>query len=220
MSGGAPPSQGVMAASPRGIGARNDRCSVEALTPERFADAALVLGLLLSTKGECFGMCRYSWCLPTAEQLGETYKSDPHSLRTTGVAVVDGKAVGVIRVSVFGRPKGSRSSDEEALHELRAGEAYVEYLSVTEEARGRGVGTALLRFAEAAARAEGATFMSLGVVRGNPALRLYERVGYRVVPRDCCDSFCTCCFVGCYMGFPHGRCGADEMEMVLDSSSP
>ncbi len=56
----------------------------------------------------------------------------------------------------------------------------VETLAVDRSARGMGVGTALLRQAEAAARAMGVRRMLLGVIAENHgAIRLYERLGYR-----------------------------------------
>lgn len=52
-------------------------------------------------------------------------------------------------------------------------------LQVDAVARGRGVGTAIVRVAEAAARAAGATTLSVGVADDNPRARaLYERLGY------------------------------------------
>lgn len=48
--------------------------------------------------------------------------------------------------------------------------------------RGRGIGTSLLAALADDARADGVRALSLSVGRANPALRLYERVGYvRVV---------------------------------------
>lgn len=44
--------------------------------------------------------------------------------------------------------------------------------------RGRGVGTALLAALAEAARAAGVRALSLAVSRRNPALRLYQRMGY------------------------------------------
>jgi ribosomal protein S18 acetylase RimI-like enzyme len=57
---------------------------------------------------------------------------------------------------------------------------YLEQLQVLEEHRNRGIGTALLLAAEAAAISRGREFVSLGVGIDNPdARRLYERLGYR-----------------------------------------
>ena len=47
--------------------------------------------------------------------------------------------------------------------------------------RGQGIGTALLEALVAAARAAGVRAISLSVGRTNPALRLYERMGFERV---------------------------------------
>jgi GNAT superfamily N-acetyltransferase len=54
-------------------------------------------------------------------------------------------------------------------------------IAVVAESRGRGVGTALLEAVPALARAAGHRAVSLSVESDNPALRLYERVGFRRV---------------------------------------
>lgn len=53
-------------------------------------------------------------------------------------------------------------------------------IAVRAEARGRGVGTQLLRALLAHAHREGAAQLSLSVERDNPALRVYERAGFRI----------------------------------------
>jgi GNAT superfamily N-acetyltransferase len=64
----------------------------------------------------------------------------------------------------------------------RVGCAELEEMFVHEEARGRGVGKALLAAAEAAAEGAGASSVGLGVTVANPAnaaaRRLYEQCGY------------------------------------------
>ncbi|MFF9196138.1 GNAT family N-acetyltransferase [Streptomyces sp. NPDC014779] len=55
-------------------------------------------------------------------------------------------------------------------------------LDVREELRGRGIGTALVRAAEALARERGRTHLGLGVADDNPrAAALYARLGYTPV---------------------------------------
>ena len=54
-------------------------------------------------------------------------------------------------------------------------------IAVDEQHRARGLGTALLSALAAAARDAGAPALSLSVSTSNPALRLYERVGYQRV---------------------------------------
>ncbi|MHB1293779.1 MAG: GNAT family N-acetyltransferase [Anaerolineae bacterium] len=55
-------------------------------------------------------------------------------------------------------------------------------IAVLPEARGRGVGTRLLT--DLLASPCGATAISLSVTEGNPAQRLYQRFGFRIVQRD------------------------------------
>lgn len=54
-------------------------------------------------------------------------------------------------------------------------------IAATPECRGRGVGTALLEALVDAAKRDGQPALSLSVERDNPALRLYERAGFRQV---------------------------------------
>lgn len=56
-------------------------------------------------------------------------------------------------------------------------------LAVAEEARGRGIGTSLLLALVRRAHPEGHNALSLSVEEDNPALRLYERVGFVRVGR-------------------------------------
>jgi ribosomal protein S18 acetylase RimI-like enzyme len=55
----------------------------------------------------------------------------------------------------------------------------VESLAVAPSARGGGVGTGLLDACRAELRARGVEFWSVDVVESNPAVRLYERAGFR-----------------------------------------
>jgi putative acetyltransferase len=66
---------------------------------------------------------------------------------------------------------------------VRAGAYELKRMFVSPAARGRGVGLALLRAAEALAAASGARWMYLETgVRHTAAVRLYERAGYLRVP--------------------------------------
>jgi ribosomal protein S18 acetylase RimI-like enzyme len=57
-------------------------------------------------------------------------------------------------------------------------------VAVAESWRGSGLGTRLMDALADAARAAGYTRMSLSVDDGNPAMRLYERLGYEEISRD------------------------------------
>lgn len=57
-------------------------------------------------------------------------------------------------------------------------------VAVRDRWRGTGLGTALMKELAAAAREQGFRRLSLSVDSGNPALRLYERLGYRELSTD------------------------------------
>lgn len=65
-------------------------------------------------------------------------------------------------------------------HEVPPGTWHVAEIDVDPKYQGRGVGRALLGWAEEQARAQGVTQMSLTTHANNPARRLYERQGYHV----------------------------------------
>src|ERR1700761_1821276 len=54
--------------------------------------------------------------------------------------------------------------------------------AIADGRRSRGIGTGLLVVRVAAARVEGVAALSLAVGRSNPALRLYERLGWQRLP--------------------------------------
>ncbi|MFI6355371.1 GNAT family N-acetyltransferase [Streptomyces sp. NPDC050743] len=85
------------------------------------------------------------------------------------VAEADGRVVGYVRI---GRPTSLASNT----HVLQ-----IQGLAVAEEARGRGLGRALIRAAVAEARGRGARRLSLRVLGHNaPARALYESEGFAV----------------------------------------
>jgi len=57
-------------------------------------------------------------------------------------------------------------------------------VAVAEDRRANGIGTRLMEALAESARAAGFSSLSLSVDAENPALRLYERLGYRELTRD------------------------------------
>lgn len=67
--------------------------------------------------------------------------------------------------------------------EFRGREAWLTELFVVDDARGRGLGTSTLRAIEAELRARSIKALHLQVRPDNPAVALYERLGFTRVPR-------------------------------------
>ena len=63
------------------------------------------------------------------------------------------------------------------------------------------------------------TVLTLSVLNGNPAQRLYERFGFVVMPEDECEQCCAAAITLCAVGRPYGcchpHCGASDMRKVL-----
>jgi ribosomal protein S18 acetylase RimI-like enzyme len=74
-----------------------------------------------------------------------------------------------------------RQKEYGRLVEAEKDEFYVAHVGVLPEFQGQGVGSALLDLADGLARQTGLEKCSLLVTRNNPACRLYERHGYKIV---------------------------------------
>jgi len=109
------------------------------------------------------------------------------------------------------------TNDKEYLHTTQPGETYIEQVSVASAARGKGVGKVLLQWAEARAREQHSTVLTLSVLNGNAARQLYERYGFKAVTSN--DKCLVGCVVCCVVGRPYGMCdshfGATDMKMKL-----
>ena len=158
-------------------------------------------------KGFCFGICPFSWCPSSETEFESVYRKHPDRCSTYGVAVrtSDRLVVGVVAL----RQGGQASTLEESMvHKPDKDEFYVGHIAVTNDARGLGTGEKLLNWAEKTALERGATRLTLGVVKGNPAKSLYDRFGFVDVGSECCVS-------SCLVGRPHGRFGVTTMEKTL-----
>lgn len=194
---------------------------IEALTLETLPGANAQANLFLGSTGKAAcGICPCGWsvCLMSDDEFGDPYRKHPDKLSTTAVAIRNdnGKVVGMLQMSVYGQP---RDTFLKLLHSLEPGEAYIEQVCVDPETRGQGVGTRLLKWSEETARAKDATRLSLGVVAGNPADRLYQRFGFEEVNHGGCSKYCDSLKIFCFFGCPHGKCGGKNMEKSLAPKS-
>ena len=64
--------------------------------------------------------------------------------------------------------------------DIRENRGTLDYLAVLPEYRGNGYGSALMDWAMAVCRENGVAQIEVKVVDGNPAIRLYEKYGFRM----------------------------------------
>jgi len=172
---------------------------VEVLSPARYRENYDIEHAFLGSKKFC---CVLPWscCGGFGEWRSQKEKMAPEHKLLYAVAIDEttDKVLGFVYCCGHGMKCD--------LHSPKLGELYVEELAVTAEARGKGVGTKLLQWAEAQAVARGDTVMSLAVLRGNRAQGLYQRFGFEEQPhQDGCDECCECCFVTVCFGRPYGE---------------
>ena len=148
------------------------------------------------TAGKACCCCVSYRCCPDSDKdFQSVYLSHPETLGMGAVALhpVTNQVIGV-----------KASSNDSMMHTCKEGEVYVSWLAVARGNRGKGAGSQLLRWVETSARLRGATRITLGVVRKNPAIRLYERFGYGRQARSCCDQSCTNVVTCLCFGSPNG----------------
>lgn len=147
--------------------------------------------------------CRYRDSdIRSKVQSIEIYKRDhPEKLKGICVAMERDQVIGGVSVYLHDQ-YGDDQLPEFMRHICKEKEAYIEWIGVNANARGKGIGKGLLQFSDNYARANGCDRISLDVVKGNNrAKALYERWGYeeQFNARDdpeCCVTCSVCCFMG------------------------
>lgn len=206
-----------MSISPRSPPKPQVMARVESLSEAHFSAANAIFNDFIGGSGKraCCGLCSCKNCPESEESYRARYKKHPELLPFSAVAVreSDGRVIGVMKLTANGI---HQDTCDECLHKPKVGELYIDYLAVMASARGQGAGTRLLEWAEAVAKDHGSTHITLGVVNGNPARRLYERHGFVITRQEICEKACSdgcssCCLYGC----PHGQYGGVMMEKRL-----
>ncbi len=129
---------------------------------------------------EVFGTSTVSLVIPTVDEAmalappyTRKYLDKWGRVGDTAVVAVDqaGRQLGAAWYRLFPSEAGSYGFVAPSIPEITIG--------VANDARGMGVGSALLRALLVAARSQGYRALSLSVDRQNPARALYERFGFR-----------------------------------------
>ncbi|CAE6915719.1 ppt1 [Symbiodinium natans] len=163
-----------------GEGLRIEAMSQERCETERLKEMAKLY--LDGFGGKRFCLCCRNTEVETVSGVRSAYTRFPESkLKACGVAVdASGKELGLIQLGFHDTP-----GDWEIPSccvcmnaTVKADECHVERIVVGAAARGKGLGTKLLNWAEDRARERGCKTMFLEVVSGNPAKKLYEKHGY------------------------------------------
>jgi GNAT superfamily N-acetyltransferase len=159
---------------------------IESVAPLRIRPAAQADEWFLRAMSELTG----NWRPGAPPRTSQELNTDPHHARYMEGWVREGDA-GVV-AERGGRPVGAAwyrtfSAAAPGYGFIDASTPEVS-IAVQRDARGHGVGTALLQALCERARRDGLAALSLSVELDNPALRLYRRVGFVEVERtpDAC----------------------------------
>jgi len=155
-------------------------------------------------------------------ELRERYSKTPEAkLKLGAVALSDTEnVVGCVQMTTRGLP-----TFPEDFHFCANDEMYIETLAVSSDFRGKGIGTKLLEWCKQTALDNPLIKrLTLELVNGNRAIRLFERFGFEAKSLDDCVAECLgAVVVCCYFGRPYGICnenwGAVLMEMHLVEGS-
>jgi len=108
----------------------------------------------------------------------------------------DGTVIGGCQLYLKGDPS-DLFFPEFMRHKILPGEAYIDWIACHPDHTGKGIGSKLLKWAETCAIENGATYLSLEVMKANEgALKLYERKGFEWKKDDPHADECDWIFVG------------------------
>ena len=150
-----------------GASRRNADVDIRRLSRDRVSDLAPL-------KMDAFGSKACCLCLtesPAGMQrsTAKNYAQYPdEKLALCGIAVrkSDNQVLGFCQLAIAGMI-GDADLPESLRHVCKPGEAYVEQIAVSQAARGMGLGTLLLDWSDAEAKARGKTFITLNVLGDN-----------------------------------------------------
>lgn len=127
----------------------------------------------------------------TLDLTKQSYSTIPdEKISVCGLAKHGDEVLGACQLQFEGLP-GDCTFPDSIQHTCDPGECYIEFVGVTESARGKGVGKALLDWAEEIARSMNCTKLRLEVVKTNRARYLYERQGFAYKRENRCKSICN-----------------------------
>jgi ribosomal protein S18 acetylase RimI-like enzyme len=189
---------------------------IEAISEKHFAGTLSVMNQFIRNRLRKRLCCILPLGLfPTTMTQFRRMYGTPDAMSTTAIAIreSDDKVVGFVQMT---DRTMTRDPINICLHSLDEDECYIEMMSVLPEVRGYGVGTRLLHFCESRARERGANKLTLGVVAGNPAKRLYERFGFNDVDEDCISKAMSWVCLFSLFGLPHCLPGGSMMEKMIN----
>lgn len=187
----------------------NNDIKIVPLEQKHFAEVVELYNEAFGTKTCCI-------CIPAWHNLKEFTRlhnqaPDKRNIAFVAMDVQSEEILGYVQLCKPGLPAFY------GMHTCKKNEIYIEQISVTSRARGRGIGTKLMEYSEdfATRKVAGIDILTLDVLRGNPAIGLYERMGYEIQPKRLWKNLMSTCFVLFLMGRPYGlchpSCGVDSM---------
>ncbi len=192
------------------------------------SDDAQQVRSLCEMWSDAFQDKREHWCQSREQDIGQCleaiqkYKAN-HRDKLNGFCVAierdesrgTEEVIGGISVTLHGQ-MGDIRMPESIRHKCRSGEAYIDWVGVHANARGKGIGKGLLQFSENYAAAHHCSVLALEVVNGNRARNLYERRGFEVV-KNPDNAGCPDCCLKCMVWVLTGYCGAFLMHKQLSN---